>query len=157
MIGMFAISPHLRGLFPQLATDLHECKASVSMPEGLELRLALYPYSTARLTGPVHSQRVLGRREHYNTFAEVYFPPLAWVLMSRRLDGPISGVESILDRQGWPVADEWLRYSADVTSVDLRNLCRRIPVVRHPLVDPSEWVEMFSDEVTPFLEGLVPS
>lgn len=76
MIGMFAISPHLRGLFPQLATDLHECKASVSMPEGLELRLALYPYSTARLTGPVHSQRVLGRREHYNTFAEVYFPRL---------------------------------------------------------------------------------
>ncbi|MFG3404407.1 hypothetical protein [Streptomyces sp. NPDC048142] len=154
---MFAISPHLRELFPQLAANLHECKASISMPEGLELRLALYPHSTARLTGPVYSQRVLGRREHYNTFAEVYFSPLAWVLTSRRLDGPVSGVESILDRQGWPVADEWLRYSADVTSVDLRNLCRRIPVVGHPLADPSEWVEMYSDEVTPFLEGLVPS
>ncbi|MFD3663327.1 hypothetical protein ACFWVF_22495 [Streptomyces sp. NPDC058659] len=156
LIGMFAISPHLRLLFPQLAAELHEGKMGIAMPETLALRMAIYPHRTARLTGPVYSQRVLGKREHYNTFAEVYFPPLAWVLTAQERDAPFSGVESVLDRQGWAVANEWIRFGEDVTSVDLRNLCRHIPVVRHPLADPSQWMEMYSDEVTAFLEGLVP-
>lgn len=155
MFGMFAISPHLRELFPELAADLSAGRAHITIPDKLSLRYAMYPDRVARLTGPVYSQRVLGRREHYRTFAEIFFPPLAWVLTSGDHLSP-GGAESILDLQGWAEATTWLRYGDDVTSTDLRNLCRRLPVVTHPLSDPSEWLEMFSDEITPILEGIVP-
>jgi hypothetical protein len=156
LFGMFAISPHLRVLFPRLAEDLAQQRTHISMPDSLALRFALYPSSAARLSGPIYSNRVLSRREHYNTFAEIFFQPLAWVLTPQDRAPLPGGTESILDRHGWAEANDWLRYGDDVTSVDLRNLCRCVPLVNHPLSDPSEWIEMFSDEITPMLEGVVP-
>ncbi|MET8197971.1 hypothetical protein [Micromonospora taraxaci] len=157
LFGMFAISPNLRIIFPELAEGLLKEHRHISMPDGATLRLAIYDDPAARLTGPVHSFRVLRRRAHYNTFTEVYFRPLAWVLAPNDRGVPIDS-ESILDRQMWATADEWLQYGPDVTSVDLRNLCRYIPHVRHPLAGHrAEWIEMYSDEITSFLEGRVPT
>ncbi|WP_435090675.1 hypothetical protein [Micromonospora aurantiaca (nom. illeg.)] len=157
MFGMFAISPNLRVIFPELAEDLRAQRRHISMPDGATLRFAIYEDPAARLTGPVHSLRVLKRREHYSTFAEIFFRPLAWVLTpSGRGDVPPGGV-SILDRQRWATADDWLQYGPDVTSVDLRNLCRYVPFVQHPLAGSREdWIEMYSDEITPILEGRIP-
>lgn len=156
MFGMFAISPRLRILFPDLAEDLRCRKIHIPMPEGISLRFALYPFRAARLTGPFYSQRVLVRRQHYNTFAEVFFAPLAWVLTPGKRSTELETSESVLDYQGWACADEWLHYGDDVTSVDLRNLCRRVPIVGHPMGARDQWFEMFSDDITPFLEGYIP-
>lgn len=128
------------------------------MPEGLSLRFALYPYHMARLTGPVHRFRVLTVREHYNTFAEIFFRPLAWVLAPKdRGSIPSAGVSTI-DRQRWATADDWMQFGPDVTSTDLRNLCRFVPMVNHPLAqNRDDWIELYSDEITSFLEGIAPS
>lgn len=157
MFGMFAISPHLRVLAPELAEDLRSGRTHIPMPDGFSLRFALYPLRTARLTGPVYSQRILKQRQHYNTFAEVFFAPLAWVLTPGKRSTALETTENVLDAQGWACADEWLHYGDDVTSVDLRNLCRKVPIVGHPMGRRDEWFEMFSDDVTPFLEGYIPS
>ncbi|SCE34808.1 hypothetical protein GA0115237_1119122 [Streptomyces sp. ScaeMP-6W] len=156
MFGMFAISPHLRTLSPGLAEDLRSGRTHITMPDGFSLRFALYPLRAARLTGPVYSQRILSRRQHYHTLAEVFFSPLAWVLTPGRKSTSLETTENVLDVQGWGCADEWLHYGDDVTSIDLRNLCRKLPVVNHPTGRRDEWFEMFSDEVTPFLEGYIP-
>ncbi|MHA4950698.1 hypothetical protein ACX27O_25560 [Micromonospora sp. SD19] len=153
---MFAISPNLRIIFPELAEGLVTERRHICMPDGATLRLAIYDAPAARLTGPVHSFRVLSRPEHYNTFAEVYFRPLAWVLAPSDRGWVPLGSISVLDRQMWATADEWIQYGPDVTSVDLRNLCRYMPPVRHPLDGHrEEWIELYSDQITSFLEGRV--
>jgi hypothetical protein len=158
MFGMFAISPNLRIMFPELADQLRDERAHIAMPDGLSLRFALYRRNVARLTGPVHSFRVLNRREHYSTFAEIFFRPLAWVAApAERYGVPDAGV-SIMDRQRWPSANEWLHYGSDVTSTDLRNLCRFVPQVGHPLAESrQDWIELYNNEITPFVEGIVPN
>jgi hypothetical protein len=66
--------------------------------------------------------------------------------------------ESVLDRQGWASADEWLQYGPDVVNVDLRNLVRRLPVVAHPLSGRrDDWIQLMSDKITPILEGVIPA
>lgn len=156
MFGMFAISPRLRLIFPELARSLQAKRDHVFMPDGVSLRFAIYMDRTARLTGPVHAHRVMGLREYYETFAEIFFRPLAWVLAPQDRTTVGQGEMSVLDRQGWATADDWLQYGDDVTSADLRLLCRRVPVVHHPVAERrSDWVEMHSSEITPLLEGRV--
>jgi hypothetical protein len=156
LFGLFAVSPHLRVIFPDLARDLLTKRDHIQMPPGATLRFALYSQRSARVAGPISAHRVLTRREDFDTFGEVFFRPLAWVLAPTR-PAPTSGL-SVLDAQGWACADEWLQYGPDVVSTDLRNLTRRLPVVTHPLAGRrEEWIEMFSDEITPVLEGLIPA
>lgn len=156
LFGLFGISPNLRVIFPDLADALRRQDPHIKMPDGVSLRWALYGGRRARLAGPIHAHRVLGRPEAYLTSAEIYFRPLAWVLAPRGRGG-LKGYESVLDREQWANADEWPQYGLDVTSVDLRNLTRRVPVVVHPMQGTrDQWVELFSDEITPILEGVLP-
>lgn len=157
LIGMFAISPNLRIIFPELAGDLCANRPHIRMPQGATLRYALYADRTARLAGPIGAHRVLTVREDFDTFAEVFFRPLAWVLAPTQGTNEVIG-SSILDRQGWPRADEWPLYGPDVERTDLRNLARSIPIVRHPMAGRrDEWIEMMADEITPVLEGEIPA
>lgn len=158
LFGFFAISPNLRVIFPELASDLRVERDHIAIPEGLTLRFAILPERRVRIAGPMSAHRVLTVREDFDTFGEIFFRPLAWVL------APTSSVESRfgnvsrLDREGWASADEWLQYGSDVVNVDLRNLVRRVPVVQHPYsIGRDEWIELFSDEITPVLEGEIPA
>lgn len=95
---------------------------------------------------------MLESRLSYVTFAEVFFPPLAWALTAR------TDEVSVFDAQRWADVREWPLYSADRTSVDLRHLAESLPLVRHPLhTDRDSWIELTSDEVTPLVEGTVPA
>jgi hypothetical protein len=63
----------------------------------------------------------------------------------------------VFDDERWAYADEWPLYR-DETATDLRNLIKTFPLVRHPFADDREdWVELYSDEITSFVEGAVPS
>lgn len=147
LYGMHAISPNLRTKFPQLAVDLLAHEQRIRLPVGLRLRVGLYAHHEARLAGPIHSVRLLGRSEVYGTHAEVYFPPLAWVLS---YDDP----GMVFDTEGWASADEWPLYADDVTRTDLRDLTRTFPTVMHPPSrSPLDWIHLYSDEITPMLLG----
>ncbi len=101
--------------------------------------------------------RVLGRRQFNLSLAEVWFRPLAWALIPEPGNTPQFG-EDLVTLEGWPDVTEWLCYSTDRTSVDLRNIVRAFPTVVHPRTDPRQrdsWVEMLSDEA-PLLEGVIP-
>ncbi|MFJ6604911.1 hypothetical protein [Streptomyces lydicus] len=158
LIGMFATTPHLRKMFPDLANDLQHRRPHITMSDGATLRMAMYPSRSTRLASMAYGMRVLTHRQHYNIFSEIYFRPLAWTLSPSddRLDGAGLG-ESVL--RSWPVVDEWLRYGDDVAALDLRDLCRRgIPTVGHPLREGrGEWIETFQNDTAAFLEGKIPA
>lgn len=160
LIGMFATTPQLRVMFPGLAVDLRERRSHITLPDGASLRMALYPLRWTRLASMFNNYRLLGCRQYYNVFSEVYFRPLAWALIpsDRRFDEHMG--ESVFDSLGWATVDDWLQYGDDVTAVDLRDLCRRgVPHVRHPLSghDEDNWVQLFSDTITAIIEGEIPS
>jgi len=159
LIGMFATTPQLRVMFPELAVDLHERRPHIALPDGASLRMALYPLRWTRLASMFNNYRVLGRRMYYNVFSEVYFRPLAWALIpsDRGYDEHMG--ESAFDDLGWATVDDWLQYGDDVTAADLRGLCRHaVPHVRHPLSGPEQdnWIQLFSDEITAIVEGEIP-
>ncbi|QBR04671.1 hypothetical protein D7Y56_01260 (plasmid) [Streptomyces sp. S501] len=157
LIGMFATTPHLRKMFPDLAYDLQHRRPHITMPEGATLRMALYRSDGARLASMAYAMRVRTCRQYYSIFSEIYFRPMAWTLSpnDNRLDDAGLG-ESVLS--SWPVVDQWLQYGDDVTSLDLRDLFRRgIPTVGHPLREGrDEWVEAFQNDTAAFLEGKIP-
>ncbi|MBZ6295951.1 hypothetical protein ACWCQJ_20970 [Streptomyces olivaceus] len=158
LIGMFATTPHLRTMFPDLAHDLQHRRPHITMPDGATLRMALYPSRSTRLASMAYGLRILTRRQHYHIFSEIYFRPLAWALSPNedRLDADGLGESAV---SSWPVVDQWLKYGDDVTALDLRYLChRRIPIVDHPLREGrDEWVETFQNDTAAFLEGNIPS
>ncbi|MFJ6054635.1 hypothetical protein [Streptomyces sp. NPDC092307] len=158
LIGMFATTPHLRQLFPGLADDLLQQRPHITMPDGAVLRLALYPARKTRLASMYNGMRVLGQRQYYHVFSEVYFRPLAWVLGPNGRGDLTNLGASVLD--AWAPVDHWLQYGDDVTSLDLRDLCRRgIPALHcHPLeAGRDQWIEAFSSDVLAVIEGEIPS
>jgi hypothetical protein len=157
LMGMFATTPHLRQVFPGLADDLRGERPHIAMPDGATLRVALYSSTQTRLASMYSGMRVLRERQYYLTFSEVYFRPLAWVLTPSDRGGTESLGSSPLDT--WAIADEWLQYGDDVTSIDLRDLCRRcVPTVHcHPFHQgPDEWIETFDSDAMAVLEGRIP-
>lgn len=157
LMGMFAATPHLRQMFPGLANDLRDERPHITMPDGAVLRMALYSSPRTRLASMYSGLRVIGQRQYYLMFSEVYFRPLAWVLTPNDSRGKEELGSSPLDM--WAVADEWLQYGDDATSIDLRDLCRRgVPTVhRHPLYQGAdEWVEAFDSSTMAVLEGQIP-
>ena len=146
LYGMYAISPHLRVLFPALAASLRDGEDSIALPVGMRLRMAIYLASQARVAGPIHAQKVLGGASSFESFAEIFFPPFAWVLESDQ------GDQSAL--RAWADLSEWPLYGQDM-SLDLRLLVGHVPTVSHPLADSDSWIQMFSDQITPMVEGTV--
>jgi hypothetical protein len=158
MFGFFAMTPVLRTVHPELAEDLLDGRDDVRWPDKLRLALAFTSSGTARLAGPIGAYRILTRSEAFQTHGEIWFRPLVWVLAPPALDEEEFGT-SILDSQGWADASDWHRYRSDRTQVDLRNIVRRVPLLpQHPLNGRShnEWMQMYSDEITPILEGQIP-
>lgn len=151
LYGMHAVSPQLRRHFPDLAQSLASGDDQVRIPPGLRLRVARYTEPFARVAGPLTAMRVLTVPQAFMTFAEVYFRPLAWVLTpdTRGL---------VFDDEKWASADEWPLYRNE-TNTDLRNLTQSLPLVKHPLAEATrmDWIEFHSDEITPFIEGSLPS
>lgn len=88
--------------------------------------------------------------QSYDIFAEIFFPPFAWVRCSARRNA----VTSLIDHEGWGDATDWVLYSRSVVRSDLRNVLKRLPVTVHPtLRKRDEWIEPSSPQSN-LLEGL---
>lgn len=154
LMGMFAIAPQLRVVLPEVAHDLLHAPRAVRWPGRTRLCVALTHSDLDRhglLTSGLSMMRVLGQRELHSPLAEIVFPPLVWTLVpDHPADRPGYEVTSVL-----PDASDWIRYAPERTSVDLRNLLRRLPVFVHPLhTAHGEWMEL-SGEHTVLLHGAI--
>ena len=155
LIGMFAIHPRLRQIFPAVAEDLRTETPAIRWPPAVTLRVGLHPGHQALLTSGVFMARVLGQRTQHFTFADVVFPPLIWSLV------PKSDEVQPIDRLA--KANEWPRYSGERTRVDLRDIVRHLPTFQHPAFSSTrdEWIELMGDRGTDqesvILHGRLPS
>jgi hypothetical protein len=143
LAGMFALNDRLQEHYPEFADELRDSGADRRLPDELSLRLALTSGSHARVGGPVMFMRVLGTRELHSPFADIWFPPLAWCLTSSR-PAPSSLGPEISDR--WADVSDWIRYRTE-TTVDLRDLVRRIEFASAPQFGADEWVTMLGDSM----------
>jgi hypothetical protein len=136
LVGMFAINDRLQDHFPVLARGLRDDDPDLRLPDELRLRIALMEGVRSRIGGPVGYMRVLNRRETYMPFADVWFPPLAWCLISARAGDPSLGPDITTE---WGDATAWVRFSPG-TIVDLRELVGALPVAPPPMFGTEDWV-----------------
>lgn len=150
LMGLFGVNHVLRERFPDLAANLLNGLDPIDLPADVQLRVALARGTVGRLTGAMHSMKVLNTQsgviEKMLSDASVYFPPLAWQLVSRE--------SSYLDAQGWGDASSWL--SAPIGERrSVSDLCHSLPLVQQPSQDPNEWdsfVHLYADTLTPIVE-----
>lgn len=88
--------------------------------------------------------RVITAREFHLPLAEIWYPPLAWCLVSSRSTDP--GLGSALTAE-WADATAWARYGDD-TVTDLRNVAGRLPAADLPQFGAEEWVVLSGDTMT---------
>jgi hypothetical protein len=97
--------------------------------------------------------QVLGKRQVYDVFAEVCFPPLIWVLYS---PSPAALGPSLIELERWGDATDWIMFSHAALRSDLRDVLDRLPLTVHPTRrDRRNWVEMSSQDSSYLLEGLI--
>lgn len=142
LIGMFAMHPRLRHIFPALADDLRTEEPALRWPQGVKLRVGQHHNGRALLASGVFMARVLGHRTQHFTFTDVVFPPLIWSLVPD-VNQP-QPIDQLAD------ASEWPYYGPDRTRVDLRNIVPRLPPFLHPAFSSTrdEWIELMGESDT---------
>lgn len=151
--GMVALAPSLHLVHAEFVDTLINDEVDVRLPPGLQLRVARVMRPACRIASAYSMLRVLGERHVYDVFAEVCFPPFIWVLCS---PPPASLGRSLIDRERWGDATDWIRYGPDASRSDLRDVLDRLPVTVHPTRrDRCEWIEMSSPDHSYLLDGLI--
>ncbi|WP_218721609.1 hypothetical protein [Nocardia sp. MH4] len=159
LIGAHGLTPQFRLLHPEVSVDLLAAKPHIDS-HGLHVVIAIARGTTARIAGATGgyfpfgplSKEALKRAEpaFLHCLAEVYFPPLAWV---------ITEDPELLLWSGWQDVTSWLTYDLEDEHL-LSALVPELPQVCHPLHVPlqlSGYVEMFAGEdagVTEIVECL---
>jgi len=132
MIGAFGIAPTLRDEYPDLAAGLLDQLDVLPVPADLRLRLGLARGTSARIGGMTHGFFIAGRwaqsgpdgdPEAVSAYAEVFFPPLAWMLTNDQ--------QPVLDRMGWGEATQWL-LARPGHREELHSTVPALPYVSHP-------------------------
>lgn len=155
LMGMFAIAPLLRTVLPEVAHDLLHDPTAVRWPGRTRLVVGMTDKRLSRrglLTSGHTMMQVMTRRALHSPLAEIVFPPLVWALVPRTSHAGL-GPEITA---GLADASDWVRYSPDRTSVDLRDIVRILPVFVHPLhTQDDDWVELTGDH-TVLMHGALP-
>lgn len=153
MSGCFALNPHMRNVYPELAHQLLASERHIALPGNLSLHLALTPGPYARVTGSIGGfylfrPKVNGRNVGIMSMAQIYFPPLAWQLA----DLPES---VLLQQQRWADVSRWLHRGEEEKAV-LADLVPELPLVLHPTWDPAgmqDWTELLAGEACFIVES----
>ncbi len=145
IIGAFGIAPTLRDRYPDLAAEIVDQQDILTVPSELRLRLGLARGTAARIGGmtsgffgwgPWSHRDPDGTPESVMPFAEVFFPPLAWMVTDDR--------QPLLDRMGWGDGTKWLRARPGERE-NLRSTVPTLPYVSHPSHNEllrNRWIEL---------------
>lgn len=143
LLGCFALNPLLRELHEETADQIMNQADAVELAPGTNLFLAATRGPQAIVTGGMSGFNPLRpNRPDLFSWAQVYFPPLAWQLA-------IAEKSSLLAEQGWADVSEWLAQSPQEQAT-LASLVQDLPLVLHPRQDPEvadEWVELLTSEI----------
>lgn len=147
--GLFAVNDRMHEHYPALAAGLRDKQRDLALPPQLQLRLAVASGTRSRIGGPVGYARVFGRRAFHLPLAEVWFPPMAWVLRTAGPTDPSVGEEFTA---AWGDATEWIRYQPELTT-DLRNLTGPLPRVQPPQFGADDWLILTGEKAMAAVEG----
>jgi hypothetical protein len=151
--GMVALAPSMHLMHGDFLTGLLNDDSQIYLPPGLQLRVARVVRSQCRIASAYSMLQVLGQRQVYDVFAEIYFPPFIWVLCSAP---PESLGPSLIEIERWGDATDWIRYSATATRGDLRDVLNQLPTTVHPTQrNRQQWIELSTPDQTYLLEGLI--
>ncbi|MFE4456821.1 hypothetical protein ACFROC_05615 [Nocardia tengchongensis] len=154
ILGMCATTPMIRKNWPQVE-QLCDPNQSNTLPPEWRLCLALTRGKTAWVAGTsagtyIHGPRVRrtaqGGPQIMMSMASVYFPPLAWQLVTE-------GSELLTDN-GWADVSDWLTFPPTAIH-DLHQLVPRLPMVKHPRHEPNgdhDWVDFIQTDVSAVAE-----
>jgi len=146
LASCFALNPNLRSLFRKLADDLVASSPSFSLPNDTAMYVGVNRGPQAIVTGSMFGFHFFDRCQDGSpmrtmSFAQVYFPPLAWQFAS-------VSQSPLLEHDGWSDVSEW--FLRDPTQAEVLNaLLPNLRIVAHPKFDPgasSDWSEMFDRE-----------
>lgn len=148
MVGAFGIAPTLRDWYPDLAAGILDQRDFLIVPKKIRLRLGLARGASARIggmtsgfffAGPWALRDADGNPETVVPFAEVFFPPLAWMLAN--------DPQPLLDHMGWGDATSWLN-ARPGDRQELRSTVPTLPYVSHPSHNDflrNLWIEMHTE------------
>lgn len=152
LCGLLAVNPQIRSEFPGLAAQLLDDDAELRIPGRLQLRMALTGSRLARLTSGFW-MFTLGNEFSHAALSEVWFRPLAFALVYT--DWGLG--TALVDALGWADITDWPLYARERTSVDLRNIVPRLPLVSPPqIADAEPWIALLNHERCLRLEGYLP-
>jgi len=151
--GMVALAPSMHLLHGEFLSGLLKDGPQICLPPGLQLRVARVAKPLCRIASAYSMLQVLGQRQIYDVFAEIYFPPFIWVLCSKP---PDALGQSLIELERWGDATDWIRYTSAATRSDLRDVLHRLPDTVHPIQrNRQHWIELSSPDQTYLLEGLI--
>ncbi|SPM41916.1 hypothetical protein MNAB215_4133 [Mycobacterium numidiamassiliense] len=151
--GMVALAPSMNLMHEEFLTGLLKDDTQIRLPPGLQLRVARAVKPLCRIASAYSMLQVLGQRQVYDVFAEIYFAPFIWVLCSKP---PDTLGHSLIELERWGDATDWIRYSSTATRSDLRDVLDRLPTTVHPIQrNRQQWIELSSPDQTYLLEGLI--
>lgn len=155
LIGLTALNPNIRILYPEFVESLLDEKPHVTVPADLKLRLALTDDPIARVGGAVGDVLLFHRVRPYETalgtvsMGSIYFAPLAWQLAD-------ADRYQLMDYEGWADVTPWTKY-APGDAIPLQRLVRRLPTVTHPAHVPSHgWTMLLNSEIAVIAEADLP-
>jgi hypothetical protein len=159
LISMFGLNPRLKARYPDTASALISESSISNMPSDARLHLALARGLKAQVTGYRQIHVTLANHQlKVESLAQVYFPPLAWILVDKAKSSPNFG--------GWVDVSSWLAFQPTTRDYLDRLLPQPISIVYLPEEDPFRtgdfvsmslegWTEHFEcDDVGPGLQRL---
>jgi len=153
MLAMVALAPSMSIVHSSFLDDLRLDGDGLSLPAGMELRVARVAHRECRISSGYSMMQVLGTRRIYDVFAEICFSPFIWALCT---SAPVSLGHMLVDQEGWGDATDWIRYGRTVERADLRSVLERLPLTIHPtLRNRDEWIELSAKDASYVLEGQI--
>lgn len=153
LYGLLAVNPRIREEFPEFAADVVDDVSDLRIPGRLQLRLALTASQLARLTSGFW-MFTMGNQYSHTALSEVWFRPVAFALVYT--DWGLG--TALVDAEGWADITDWPLHSRERTSVDLRNIVSRLPIVSPPrIANDQPWIALLNHEACLRVEGYLPS
>lgn len=159
LMGMCALTPQVREVDRRLVTSLEHGDSMIEPPERMRLYVCRTTGSRGRVSGPIAMfmptlpSAPTGQHWGMSVMAQIWFPPIAWVLAHP------DQMNSYLNVLRWADVTSWI--STPVGHREpLSRLVPRLPVVLYPRDSDSlsdHAVELFSDEVTHYMRCDLPA